>query len=193
MSTLSYAAIASLAGVISHLAIFIQGEWDRHSPSIPKFNTAAELVVLAFVFRQQEQEIWKTAVCFVVLNLGYFFGLFASIGVYRAFFHPLRNFPGPPLAKLRVRSGLSVRRSQISISIEWFMRCIGPMEILCAFVCFPSFLYTGIQDLGDEWAGLLGPREISINNADAIPDIHGPNTACIKKSTTPPIPRSLSR
>jgi hypothetical protein len=38
--------------------------------------------------------------CVLVLIIGYFLELLGSIRLYRAFFHPLRNSSGPPLAKL---------------------------------------------------------------------------------------------
>ncbi|KAL4954336.1 cytochrome P450 [Aspergillus filifer] len=80
--------------------------------------------------------------CFLTLNIGYWLGLFGSITLYRAFFHRLRSFPGPPLAKI-------------------------------------SALWSVGRNLKTDF-NFHGPREISINNADAVRDIHGPGTVCNK-------------
>jgi hypothetical protein len=100
MSLVHWAGAAGLAGSTSHLALFIRGEWDGASSTLAAYYMATEALVLAIISRQLELGTWTVLSRFFALNLGYFLGLFSSIIIYRAFFHPLRSFPGPPLAKL---------------------------------------------------------------------------------------------
>jgi hypothetical protein len=91
---------AVLAGVLSHLLVFIYGEWDIY----------AHLVALGFAIVHSalflylgvvEGLSWKASLGLVSLeSASYGAGLFGSIVIYRAFFHRLRKFPGPRFAGL---------------------------------------------------------------------------------------------
>ncbi|KAL2818916.1 hypothetical protein BJX63DRAFT_383290 [Aspergillus granulosus] len=74
-STLSWAGIASLAGVINHLAIFIHGNWDKHTSSIVRFYTAVEAVVLDLVSRLSTGGFFDGVFRLLVLDICYFLGL----------------------------------------------------------------------------------------------------------------------
>lgn len=100
MSLIHWAGAAGLAGGTSHLAFFIRGEWDGASSTLAPYYMEIEVVVLAIISRQWGLAPWTVLSRFFALNFGYFLGLFGSIIICRAFFHPLRSFPGPPLAKL---------------------------------------------------------------------------------------------
>lgn len=100
MSLVHWAGAASLAGGTSHLAFFIRGEWDGASSTLAAYYMAIEALALVIISRELELGTWAILSRFFALNFGYFLGLFSSILIYRAFFHPLRSFPGPPLAKL---------------------------------------------------------------------------------------------
>ncbi|KAJ0423676.1 cytochrome P450 [Aspergillus carlsbadensis] len=157
MSTPAWAGFASLAGVISHLAIFIRGDWDKHTPSIVKFYAAAEAVVLVLVRTLLTSGLYNSIFCVLVLNIGYFLGLFGSIGLYRACFHPLRSFRGPLLAKLSTfwSARETARNYRFHVMIDEMHRTYGD------FV-------------------RIRPREISINNVDALSDIHSRGSVCTR-------------
>ncbi|KAH8806836.1 cytochrome P450, partial [Flagelloscypha sp. PMI_526] len=94
-----------------------------------------------------------------LLSFGCFnVGLWSSILLYRLVLHPLRNFPGPKAA--RVSAWWSVRRTLKS----------GFRQ------------YKEVQGIHGMWGdfSFLGPRELSINNAAAIPLLYGPQSKCMK-------------
>ncbi|KAL4966006.1 cytochrome P450 [Aspergillus stella-maris] len=158
MSTLHLARLAGLTGVASHLVVFIRGEWDGVVLSLTKFYMAADIVLLMGVLKLSESGTLNGLSCFLALNIGYWLGLFGSIALYRAFFHPLRSFPGPPLAK---------------ISALWSVS-----RNLKTDFNFHGQVHEMHQKYGDFVR--IRPREISINNVDALRDIHGPGTVCNK-------------
>lgn len=96
----SVAALSTIAGVISHLSYFIHGE---------HMLNAYKLVIIALFGPPTIVALLNTlaglplsyAVQLTAVSYGaYMAALFTSILVYRAFFHPLRHFAGPRLARL---------------------------------------------------------------------------------------------
>ncbi|PSR83512.1 cytochrome P450 [Coniella lustricola] len=84
-------------------------------------------------------------------------GLFASILVYRLFFHRLRRFPGPFGAK---------------VSKIWaFVGCLKRHTS-----------YLDVAELHDKYGDFVrvGPREMSILRASAVNAIYGPSSKCIR-------------
>lgn len=81
---------SAVTGVVSHLSFFKKADLDAHPIAVINgiFSSLLAILILAGI---------KTACLFAI---GYFTSLYASILVYRAFFHPLHHFPGPRLAKL---------------------------------------------------------------------------------------------
>lgn len=85
MLTLHWIVIATSAGVISHLALFIRGEWGKHALPLLKSDAEAELIIIiiiTLIFRQQSPRTYDSVSLFLALNLGHWLGFFGSIGVY---------------------------------------------------------------------------------------------------------------
>ncbi|EEH18997.1 hypothetical protein PABG_01316 [Paracoccidioides brasiliensis Pb03] len=147
-----------ILGVVSHLQLFKQGEWERHVPTLAAtyayaIGLLSPIVVLALAKLSVRDPLLLVSAFWI----SYMTGLFGSISLYRVFFHPLKAFPGPLGAKL---------------SAWWTVK-----------VSLPGYkLPIEINKLHKKHGDFvrIRPREISISHVDAIRDIHGPGTVCIK-------------
>lgn len=100
MFSLSCAAlVASGLGVASHLGFFIRGEHGRNGIHI--LQAAILLPSLSYLyliyyadFTSLHAVLYTTAIFW-----SFTVSLWTSMLIYRGFFHPLRNFPGPSGAK----------------------------------------------------------------------------------------------
>lgn len=95
-----WAAGIALAGVSTHLLLFIRGEWEKHTPTVAAFYCLIAGALLLFLAVVKQLSAWDLAITFSVAAASYTGALFASIGIYRYFFHQLRSFPGPKAARL---------------------------------------------------------------------------------------------
>lgn len=77
-------------GVLSHVLYFIRGYHDTQALGIFVAH-AATYIALTVSFGLRPASI---------IFSSYLISLFTSIGAYRIFFHPLRQFPGPVVAKI---------------------------------------------------------------------------------------------
>jgi hypothetical protein len=86
--------IASTAGLLSHHLYFIRGNHTSNARDI----IGAHLVGLGLLLYKTSSAAGTLSqglpVCAAVSS-AYLAALFASIGIYRVFFHPLRHVPGP--------------------------------------------------------------------------------------------------
>lgn len=93
-------AIAASCGLLSHLAYFIQGEHHKQAILFSKLAVLlpATFCVLLVHFTSWTvgQGAWLTG----SITATYFGALWSSMIIYRSFFHRLRHFPGPRLAKV---------------------------------------------------------------------------------------------
>jgi cytochrome P450 family 628 len=95
------ALVGTALGITSHLGYFIHGEHHMQATRIAAFFFIAPLLLFILTLRDIDGhsyiEAGKTT---AVGTASYFTALSTSILIYRAFFHPLRRFPGPFSAKL---------------------------------------------------------------------------------------------
>jgi hypothetical protein len=89
-----------LLGITAHLGLFIRGEWHLRAPAILIAHTITFLVIFYLKLQHREYGIHHSLYRTFVLTSAYLSGLFASMSVYRLFFHHLEAFPGPRLAVL---------------------------------------------------------------------------------------------
>ncbi|MCJ1355069.1 MAG: hypothetical protein MMC33_005060 [Icmadophila ericetorum] len=133
-------------GIASHLLYFIHGEHHMQAPIIFKFYA---LVTVAICFMGHTLTL-------LLLYLTYFLGLFTSIISYRVFFHRLKQFPGPPLAK---------------ISKFWHVGRVLQKDN-----------YVLLEEFRIKYGNYVrtGPTELTVFDPDILQAIHGSTTKCTK-------------
>ncbi|KAM5434374.1 putative tryprostatin B 6-hydroxylase [Microsporum canis] len=157
MATMTVLGLAAAAGLLSHWQLFLRGEWERHAPLVAAFYSLAAAGLLAGLLFVQRLPVFDSVVTLAALAAAYSLSLFASICIYRLCFHALKQFPGPVAAKL---SGFWSVASSL-----------------------PQFkFHEAVQGLHAEHGDFvrIRPREISVNNASAVRDIHGYGSVCLK-------------
>ena len=89
---------AVLAGIASHVCIFIKGEWHLQAPKVFRIYLAlfAVVVTLETLYSHNGSASGFSRGFWMVI--AYCTSLFASIAIYRQFLHPLCSFPGPVAA-----------------------------------------------------------------------------------------------
>ncbi|OJD10365.1 hypothetical protein AJ78_08596 [Emergomyces pasteurianus Ep9510] len=151
-------AAGIVLGAISHLLLFKHGEWDRYAATMVKtYVSAIGLLSPVAAFTVMELSVLSTLLLVTAFWISYMTGLFGSIGLYRGWFHPLKDFPGPLAWRL---------------SAFWLIK-----------VAAPEFKFPlKVQQLHRQYGDFvrIRPREISVNHVDAVRDIHGPGTVCVK-------------
>ncbi|KAI1325711.1 cytochrome P450 [Xylariaceae sp. FL0255] len=146
---------AFLLGILSHITIFIQGEWHMFGSLLIQFYvtlTSALLIAAYYHFGDFSTAFRAVgAIC-----SSYAAGLFISIIVYRKFFHRLRHFPGPPFA---------------AVTKFWHV-----------LKCREGRNHLILQELVEKYGSIIrtGPEELTIIDPAAISLIDGPNSQCTK-------------
>lgn len=151
---------AALLGVAFHVSVPIRHA-EFEAIMMPFIGTAwTVFVILVFSLATFGElgilgALSKTVFIAVCFNTG----LLLSIGVYRLFFHRLRRFPGPFAAKLTkfhaaYHAGKTAQLHRERVALH--------------------------KKYGD--VVRVGPRELSILRASAVPLLYGPMTEC-RKST----------
>ncbi|KAI0397483.1 benzoate 4-monooxygenase cytochrome P450 [Xylariaceae sp. FL0594] len=127
---------ASSLGVALHHGLFITGEWHLQAPQILAAHVGVPLLLYA------TNRVFLSTAEVTLLLAVYFTTILASIGVYRLYFHRLRNYPGPRLAAL---------------SKLWLV-----------WKCRDSRCYEVLENLRKEYGPFVrtGPNEITVFDAN---------------------------
>lgn len=92
--------IALILGITSHLLYFRHGEHHMQALIIFWIFVAAYLALIVDEYFIYAKDIALALHNASWISFGYAAGLWTSMSIYRIFFHRLRSFPGPPLAKI---------------------------------------------------------------------------------------------
>lgn len=86
-------------GVASHLVYFIHGEHHMDAPVFFCLALILPFLLLFYCIGLLHLGLWPAAGLTAATLGAYWTAIFTSITIYRLFFHRLRRFPGPLLAK----------------------------------------------------------------------------------------------
>ena len=100
-TTMAYSCgIAASLGVLSHLLYFIRGEHHTQALRILQLSILLPVVSIIALVQFGHYSISLAVQTTACVALSYTGSLWTSMIIYRLFFHPLRHFPGPRLAKV---------------------------------------------------------------------------------------------
>ena len=160
-ATASLLATASFAAVIAHQAFFKRSEvLDAHPVRLLAGFAAAHLSV-SYILRLWKPQVWSFWTAYVLAGqmlACFIISLWANMLVYRAFFHPLNEFPGPFGAKL---SKLWSLGKVFQSDIKW---------------------YKVAGDLQEKYGDYIrtGPRELLVCDAEAVNPLLGYQSKTLK-------------
>ncbi|KAI1311860.1 putative benzoate 4-monooxygenase cytochrome P450 [Xylaria venustula] len=110
---------ALISGLIIHHTIFIKGEWHLHGPLILRLYVALSLISSVTYCYIAKQNFVSCVLSTAFLLSFHVIGLFGSIFLYRAWFHPLKHFHGPFLAKTsKIWHVWKIRHTQNHLFLE---------------------------------------------------------------------------
>jgi len=147
---------AAVAGPLAHWAYFVRGEHDLEAANIARFHFTAAILVFFSKFQFEglpaRHAIWES----FLLDSAYVVALFTSIVVYRIFFSPLRNLPGP----------LSMHVSKLVHVWE----TADPGRPNCQM----------LHELRARYGNVVrtGPSEVTLFGWEAYRQIHGSESTC---------------
>ncbi|KAK2753551.1 hypothetical protein FQN54_007328 [Arachnomyces sp. PD_36] len=147
-----HSLFALASGVTLHNLIYRVGEWDTTSLSLLLSHIlvlTAGSVSLGLLRSYTEIEVTIAPYGFCRLCFYHLVGVYSSMLVYRAFFHRLRKFPGPFLARL---STFYLTSLSSDLHLNWEVEKLH-------------------KQYGDYLR--LGPTELSISDPDAVQAIYG--------------------
>lgn len=145
-----------LAGVASHLCYFIRGEHHRQIRNIAIFVLGIAVTITALQVQIFDVPLGHAHRLTSLMASAYAVGLFSSITLYRAFFHPLRQFAGPVAMKIT--------------------------KLAHVYQSYKLDNYLQLEELRKQYGEFVrtGPNELTIFRPDAHTAIHGPQSKCKK-------------
>ena len=152
------ALTAVFIGVASHLTYFIRGEHHLGSLWLLALGLFSPIISSLVLIVHLGKSIQYATILVSALWWSYFAGLFGSMLVYRAFFHRLRTYPGPFMARL---------------SKLWFVAHTLDLKA-----------YKKYKELHATYGDYVrtGPSEISVADPDIVEFVHGPRSTCSKSA-----------
>ena len=148
--------VPAVLGVLSHLGIFMNGEWHIQAPTVFKCHIA---VFVSMVFggvalgdASLFASVWTTATAMTI----YISAVLTSMTIYRIFFHRLRHYPGPRMA---------------GITKFWHV-----------YHCATSQNHLLLDRLHDEYGDFVrtGPEELTVFDPEVLQAVDGPGNSCSK-------------
>jgi hypothetical protein len=94
------AAVAAILGVVSHLVYFIHGEHHRYAHRVALAFLGSPIILLLYLSTFGNFTIWYGLYLTTIIWWSFTGALWASMLIYRAYFHRLHQYPGPFMAKL---------------------------------------------------------------------------------------------
>lgn len=149
------ACIATLLAPISHILLWMRLDLDSGSHQLLVLaNLAVLLPPIALYIRGAA--FFDAVLVTLTADICYAVPLLASIFLYRAFFHPLRRYPGPFWAR---------------ISVFWKVKHFQASNFQA---------YRVIDELHAKYGDVvrLGPRQLSINDPSAYQAVYGASSEC---------------
>lgn len=99
-SVVSLICSSALLGITLHWTWFINGEHHTYPWSIVRTALLVCLTCLVILHDLLDYSWYEAMKLLAYAHASFYLSLFASIVHYRTFCHPLRAFPGPPLARI---------------------------------------------------------------------------------------------
>ncbi|VUC23528.1 unnamed protein product [Clonostachys rosea] len=163
---------SAVLGVLAHILVFRNVELDNFLLGCLTIAVTSYMSLLAFFLVHGTPILatfWEVGVILASFSVGVFF----SILIYRAFFHRLRNIPGPFGARLSKLYAAYLSSKEVKYHEE-----LGKLQME-----YGDFIRTG-------------PREICIVRKSAVRLMHGPDSVCRKTTwysqvTTDPMKTSV--
>ncbi|KAH7180456.1 benzoate 4-monooxygenase cytochrome P450 [Fusarium sp. MPI-SDFR-AT-0072] len=158
--SLAYHGIAFTLGVILHLSVFRQGEWNIHALSVLQYFAVFVGIftcTLGLFLGSEKCTTWTAISITSTATLSTLVGLFTSMLIYRGFFHPLKGYPGPFFSRF----------SSLYITFQAFKN---------------RRLFEELQLLHKTYGDIvrIGPNELSILDPHALQALHSTNSPCTK-------------
>lgn len=145
---------AAILGVLSHLLIFIRGEWHMQAPAMAVIYSL--LAAAVFYIHNLTLDFYTSITATGIVISSYVAALFASMVIYRKYFHRLRHYPGPWMAgATKFWHVWQCRTGENHIVIEKLVRKYGPLI-------------------------RTGPEELTYVDPAVPPAVDGPGNPCTK-------------